>query len=168
MANLGQTAAEQQSFLDAMPTWSPVGVYTSGSSFADAYQTWLNTLAVQADPTLQNQITQQQSILQTAVNKYQTDYQAAQSAYAGDHSVVNNTPPFTVWLLSGLGLGYGATLQTDASNVQSQQKQLNTFIAQANDPVLAAAQAAIANTAYQTQVVSNGLASPSPSRVTDN
>jgi len=156
----GQTAAEQQSFLDAMPAWSPVGAYASGSSFSDAYQTWLNTLVVQAAPALQNQITQQQSILQSAVNKYTSDFKTAQAAYQADPTVLNNSPTFVVWLQSGLGLGYGATLQTDGANVQSQQAQLNAFIAQANDPVIAAANKALANPAYTTQVVNTSLMNP--------
>jgi hypothetical protein len=47
--NPGQTDAQEQAFLDALPPWSPVGQYASGASFSVAYATWLRVLNP-ADP----------------------------------------------------------------------------------------------------------------------
>lgn len=158
VANPGQTASQQQSFVDAMPIWSPVGVYQSGSSFSQAYQTWLNTLIVQAPASLQNMITNQQNVLQTATNKYQSDYAAAMTAY--QNQVKNNNPDFMTWLNSPAGFGYQLTLNADVTNANKQQQIYNALVAQADDKIIQAAQTAFASPTYYTNVVTSTATSP--------
>ena len=158
--SVGQTYTGQQSFLDAMPYWSPVGKYQSGSSFAQAYQSWLYTLEVEAPTQLQNKITQQRNLLQTATNQYQTDYQTALQAYQSDSTVVNNVPSFTDWLASPAGFAYNSTLTADQNNVNTQQSLYTQLTQEAQDPALAAAIAASNNTAFYTNMVSSSLPKP--------
>jgi hypothetical protein len=160
-ANVGQTGSAQYSFLDAMPVFDPIGNYQSGSSFSQSYQQWLNTLVVAADSNLQNRITIQAGVLQTASNKYQMDYQSAQTAYQNDKTVVNNNPDFNTWLGQG-GFGYQATIAADRANILEQQKIYNQLVNQAADPVIDSAQAAMANQSYYTNVLSSSSPTPYP------
>jgi hypothetical protein len=158
--SLGQTYSAQQSFLDAMPIWSPVGNYQSGSSFASAYLAWLYTLMVEAPAALQNRITQQRQLLQSANNQYSTDYQTALQAYNSDPNVKNNVPAFPDWLNSPAGFAYNSTLTADKNNVNTQASLYSQLTQEAQDPALASAIAASTNKSFFTGMVSSSIPTP--------
>lgn len=153
LGNIGETYSQQYSFLDAMPIWSPVGKYQSGSSFHQAYRTWLNTLVIAADPTLENRITKQQNILTGATNDYTQQYKSSMEAYQKE--VSNNDPTFTDWLDSFAGAGYKSQLLAAKKNMAKQQELLDEFIDQANDPIIKEANNSYKNQQYYTKVISS-------------
>ena len=116
---VGQTSSDQYSFLNGMPIYSPLGKYQSGSSFADAYRTWLNTLVVKADKELQNRITIQAAVLGKAANKYSTDREAAIKAYNDDPTVKDQVPTFIDWLNEPYGKGAAYKTIIDADKIPS-------------------------------------------------
>lgn len=156
LGNLGETYSQQYSFLDAMPIWSAIGKYQSGSSFHEAYRTWLNTLVIAADVALENRITQQQDILTGAANDYTQQLNSSKAAY--EKEVPDNNPTFSEWLDSFSGAGYKAQLFAARKNMGKQQELLDEFIDQANDPIIKEANASYNNKKYYTKVISGTTA----------
>jgi len=156
LGNPGETYSEQYSFLNAMPIWNPIGKYQSGSSFYESYRTWLNTLVIEADPDLENRITQQNNILTGATNEYMQQVKSARTAYTNE--VQGNDPTFASWLGTIEGKGYKIKIEAAEQNMNKQQELYNELVQQANDPVVKEAFELYRNQQYYTQVITGTTA----------
>ena len=158
-AALGQTDAQQYSFLDSLPTISPVGSYQSGSSFALAYRSFLDSLIVEVDSGLQNQLDIQSNIYDGLLNDFERARNTALEAYAAE--VPDNKPSFKDWLQDFLGgISYGKTLEKKGKDLTQQEEILDELRDQTLDRELKRAREDYNNSAFETKVVSENIKDP--------
>jgi hypothetical protein len=150
--NVGFTSAAQYDFCATIPQWSAVGGYvSSGATFDNAYQQFLNTILLNtSNPALQQQILAAQNNLTQAANNLQTVYAQAVATY--NSTVTGNNPTFTDWLGTPAGLGYGSQINSLSLQVTQAQAVVNQLTKEQTTPNIANALAAFANAAYQTKL----------------
>jgi hypothetical protein len=160
--NLGFTSAAQYDFCATIPQWSATGAYvSSGVTYDGAYQQFLNCIMLDTtDPALQQKITAAINNLTQSTQNYQSMYNQAQTAYNGQ--VTGNNPSFTAWLASPAGFSYNANLNTAQEQVIENQAIVTALTKQQKTPNIAAAQAAMANPAYMTQLSDPALSGNTP------
>ncbi len=150
--NLGFTTSAQYDFCSTIPQWSATGSYaSSGATYDNAYQQFLNTIAVvTTNPTLKQQIIAAQNQLAQDSSSLQSIAGQAQATYTT--SVPSNNPTYTAWLGTPAGLGYAAQINTLTLTVNQDQAVLNQLLTQQTTPNLSNAQLALANQSYYTKL----------------
>jgi hypothetical protein len=135
--NPGFISAAQYDFCATIPQWSATGAYvSSGATFDNAYQQFLNTIVLNAStPQLQQQIVAAQNNLTQASSNLQTTVSQALATY--NSTVVNNLPTYTDWLASPAGIGYGSQINALTKQVTQAQNVVNQLAMEQTTPNIA-------------------------------
>jgi len=146
----GQTSRQEYDFLNTMPIWSSTGHYQTGSSFSDAYNTFLDILVFKKDTALENLSQNEKEAVDQSIDCYISILQKAKQTY-DSHP---HAESFERWLQNPYGAGWKYQKQLQLAEIDTMQrlKIYRTYLNQLLDSALLKSRSQYENKQFYTLI----------------